>query len=190
MPLEESETIDIVANDESGGLLLVITDAGVTRDPDERFSLLLPKLTTYLRYVFSDAFASDHPEQKPEAVTIKVVCATPPTEQMKGVTEAKHPAHQGLAVPVLFELFEGKGGAAPSAPAVDVDPADFLRGLEKLRNVALFTGVALLVIGIVGYFNKGNNPVPPGIGAAVFIVVGAVLARLVAAEQRKLDADS
>jgi hypothetical protein len=109
MPIEDAGTIDMATTDASGKLQLVITDSGVTRDPEKRFELLLAKLTTYLRYVFSPGFAEEHPQLRPESVDIVVICALPPTERMKGITEVRHPQHREVAVPVSFEVFEGRG---------------------------------------------------------------------------------
>jgi hypothetical protein len=109
MPIENAGAIDMATTDASGKLQLVVTDSGMTRDPEKRFALLLAKLTTCLRYVFSPQFAEEHPQSKPESVGIAVICALPPTDRMKGITEVRHPQHREVAVPVSFEVFKGRG---------------------------------------------------------------------------------
>ncbi len=69
MPLEDVKSIDIALTDAAGNPQLVITDSGETRDPEQRLQLLLAKLTTYLRYIFSEEFAKEHPQSKPQSVS-------------------------------------------------------------------------------------------------------------------------
>ena len=82
MPLEDPDTIDLMATTTDGKPLLVITDAGLSRSDEERFEKLVAKLTSYVTFVMSEDFASRFPESRPSDATIEVVCADPPTEQM------------------------------------------------------------------------------------------------------------
>jgi hypothetical protein len=115
MPLEDVKSIDIALTDAAGNPQLVITDSGQTRDPEQRLQLLLAKLTTYLRYIFSEEFAKEHPQSKPQSVSIKVMCALPPTDKMRNISRVRHPQHKEWAIPVTYEVFPGSGGAAPAS---------------------------------------------------------------------------
>src|SRR5438132_12859566 len=108
MPLEDPEVIDIITTPEPGKLELVICDAGVTTDPRERLELLVAKLRAYVGYILSDEFSQKHPGLGPDDVGIGVVCATPPTPEMLGVTHIRPHAQPDRLIPVTFSLFHGE----------------------------------------------------------------------------------
>ena len=103
--LEESDRIDMAIPTPDGKLLLVITDSGMTADPDERFGLLLAKLGTYVGYVVSEEFSKSHPQHKPTDAVIRIMCAQPPSEKMKGLTQVMPSGRKDLAIPVEFQVF-------------------------------------------------------------------------------------
>ncbi len=77
MMLEQTDRIDVIAKTPDGKLLFVITDAGLTPDPEERFRLLLAKLSTYVGYIMGDDFSREHPDKAPSDVAIQIMCARP-----------------------------------------------------------------------------------------------------------------
>ena len=60
MPLEDPNVIDMGVTPVPGELVLVITDAGITSDPEERLKKFKAKLETYVGYVSGECFADDH----------------------------------------------------------------------------------------------------------------------------------
>lgn len=106
--LEETDQIDMAARTDEG-IQLIITDAGMVEDDQERMALLLAKLRTYAAYVTSSQFASDLPNVPPDRVTIKVMCRTEPSAEMRQVRAVRAKAPDGaeaLAIPVEFEVFQ------------------------------------------------------------------------------------
>jgi len=57
--LEDAEQIDIITQANDGKLILVITDAGITTDPDDRFAKLIEKLKTYVGYLTGQSFKAE-----------------------------------------------------------------------------------------------------------------------------------
>ena len=107
MPLEDPSVIDMGIKEDGGRLALVITDSGMTTDPDERLRMLLAKLRTYAEYVTSNEFSAEHPGSAVENVGIRVMCAVPPTEQMKGMTHVTPTCDVEIRIPIEFVLFPG-----------------------------------------------------------------------------------
>lgn len=103
--LEESDSIDMMVTSQDGKLLLVITDAGLTTDEDQRLALLASKLRTYVSYVWGKQFAVDHPQKKPSEVVIQVMCAMPPTPRMQSLTAVTPSGDPSRAVAVRFQHF-------------------------------------------------------------------------------------
>lgn len=85
MTLEDPSRIDIVTREKDGRIALVIVDAGVTTDPQERFDMLLSKLKAYVNYVMSIKFKEQYLDVRARDVLISVVCRNPPTEAMKRI---------------------------------------------------------------------------------------------------------
>lgn len=105
--LEESDKIDMAVATPDGKLMLVITDAGITADPDQRFALLLAKLGSYVGYVVSEDFSRSHPKHKPADVVIRIMCAQPPSTKMQGLTQVSPSGRKDLSIPVEFQVFPG-----------------------------------------------------------------------------------
>lgn len=110
MTLEESYRIDIVTKTDEGKISLVITDAGLTTDPQERFAKLIAKLKAYVGYVMGKSFQDDHPGMSTQDVMIVVMCKTPPTEQMQEITQVTPSGDPHNSIPVVFQVFAGKDG--------------------------------------------------------------------------------
>lgn len=104
--LEETDKVDMVVP-RGDHLLLIITDAGITENAEERASLFKQKLLTYATYLDSPEFESDHPGMSRDRVSIKVMYRTPPPAEMQRVTSVTMRS-TSLAVPVEFEHFPGR----------------------------------------------------------------------------------
>ncbi|MDB6026436.1 MAG: hypothetical protein JWM68_2659 [Verrucomicrobiales bacterium] len=110
MPLEDLDSIDIILTpDEKGKIALIITDSGVTTDEEERYRLFMTKSKRYLREVYSSEWLSQYPGKKPTDFFIKVVCFTPPTEEMNRVKVVRSMQNSKQQLPVTFEVWKPAG---------------------------------------------------------------------------------
>jgi hypothetical protein len=124
MSLEDPDVVDIITTPAPGKLQLVICDAGVTTDPRERLNKLLAKLRSYVGYLLSNEFATEHPDLGPDDVSIGVVCSTPPTLEMLQWTHVRPRVDPPRLIAVHFSLFDGTTTTPlkpdePEAPARD-----------------------------------------------------------------------
>ncbi len=110
MPLENPEVIDIILKPVQNKLKLVITDAGVTTDCEERMNLFVAKLRTYVAYITSEEFRAEYPSIRPNDVTICLVTRNPPTEQMSAITHVTPTGDKDNRIAVQFEMFGGSDG--------------------------------------------------------------------------------
>ncbi len=101
--LEETDRIDLISRTEDGKVILGITDAGITTDPQQRFNLLVANVRTCIAYILGDEFERDHPGQSASDAGICVLCANPPTEQMKKLSTVRPTSRPDLVIPVQFE---------------------------------------------------------------------------------------
>ena len=85
MPLEATDYVDIITSSPDGRIQLVITDSGITTDPDERLRLLVEKAKTYVTYIRSDSFTKEHPGKGIDDCDIVVMTRFPPTESMSSI---------------------------------------------------------------------------------------------------------
>lgn len=106
--LEESDRIDIVTKSPDGKLTLVITDAGLTPDPEQRLEKLLSKLRTYVGFVIGPDFKKEYPQDDIKDVQILVVCKIPPTDEMKKIKQVTPHGEHEKTIDVLFQLFPGQ----------------------------------------------------------------------------------
>lgn len=109
MPLEDTEHIDIITRSEDGKVMLVITDAGITTNPDERFNMLIEKLKTYVAYVMSEDFKKEYSGLTLNDINILIMCKIPPTEQMRQITKVTPKGEPEKAISVIFQVFPGAG---------------------------------------------------------------------------------
>ncbi|HEX4954151.1 MAG TPA: hypothetical protein VF017_12235 [Thermoanaerobaculia bacterium] len=109
MPLEDPSVIDIIARPAPGKVALVITDAGITTDPDQRYRKLIEKAATYLEYAFGPDFRKDFPELAPADASILVLCRLPPTPPMQALDRVTLAADPTKGLGVTFQLFPGSG---------------------------------------------------------------------------------
>ena len=146
MPLENTDVVDIITTSQQGQTVLVITDAGVTTDPEERYALFMEKLKTYVAAIMSGELAKDLPASSSGDYQIRVMCVLPPTEEMLAVQAIKPRGENIDAILVEFEIFSfgddkpQKVERAPlEAPEISEDLAgaiDFAltMGLEALKE--------------------------------------------------------
>ncbi len=106
MPLEEVTTLDMVLREGEGELALVVTDAGVTTDPDQREQLFVAKIRNYMGFLLSDEFTKRFPDVRRDKVRFLVMTRLPPTPQMKEISTVQA---GGLAVAVVFQELAGSG---------------------------------------------------------------------------------
>lgn len=165
MALANLTTIDIISKPNAEGkVCLIITDAGLTTDPDARFALLARKLQGYVNAVVNGDLAMECPDQKPSDFFIRVVCAHPPTEAMLKITSVGQSANQ---IPVFFGVWnpdrpEAADAPAPEAATAAAGPASG-RSSFPWRLGLLF---ALPVIAVAGYFGYEHlQPNSPGAGS-------------------------
>jgi hypothetical protein len=106
MSLRHPEMLDIVVKQRGGdGYRLIAYDEGDIQDPDERFRLMMEKLATYVHFVASGQFFEQYPDARDKALTITVVCKTPPSDTMicvEGVASREQPDIR-VAVEVLSD---------------------------------------------------------------------------------------
>lgn len=97
--LEEVNKIDMII----AGTVLVITDAGITRDINERRELLRKKLHSYTVALTNGQLADHIPD--PRSAVIEVMCADPPEETYQGIDSVEVNPPNGppsFVVPVTF----------------------------------------------------------------------------------------
>jgi hypothetical protein len=107
--LENTDTIDILTNLRSiggHGVELYIVDGGTVGEDERRYQLLTAKLATYVQYVMSYEFFQEYPGLTPGDVTIRVVCAIPPTEAMAEITAVCAQSDLAHPITVTFESTE------------------------------------------------------------------------------------
>ena len=106
LALEDPNTLDIVLKPKDGKLTLIITDAGLTIDSQERLNKLITKLKSYVGYIVSNEFKKEYSDIKPKDVIIKVVCKNEPTEQMKQITRIMPHGDKENMIQVEFEVIK------------------------------------------------------------------------------------
>ncbi len=106
MTLEEPNKLDIIGKTKDGKIFLVITDAGITTNPDERFQRLIMKIQSYVNYVMSDSFKKEYPKIKPKDVIIRVICKNEPTDQMKQVENVGPKGDKENRISVTYEVMK------------------------------------------------------------------------------------
>jgi hypothetical protein len=145
MPLESPDSIDIITWDDNEGTTLVLTDAGVTTDPEERNALFAQKIRTYAQAIFSGILVEDNPEFSPEKCQIRVICSTQPTPEMLKFSAIRpRDAREEKPIPVEFELMTLRGGtqAVPiERPKLVAPPVS--AELKKLIDMTFDFGLGL-----------------------------------------------
>ncbi len=114
MPLEDTDSIDMGLEPTPGKIQLVITDAGITTDPEERMKLFMEKLKTYVGFIMSPRFKTDYPNIQPKDVSISVVCKNPPTEKMAAITQVTPRGDRENQIAIEFSGFRGSEAPQPT----------------------------------------------------------------------------
>jgi hypothetical protein len=115
--LEESDRIDMALKLPDGRVRLVITDAGVTTDAEQRANLLALKLGIYAKYVGDGEFRTNFPDKSPADCEIVVMSRLPATEQMQQMSNVALVNRPEAKIPVRFETFDPDAGALSTAAA-------------------------------------------------------------------------
>ncbi len=173
MPLEDSNCIDIIGNRDDGGLVLIITDAGITTDPPERRSLYQEKLKAYVNYVISEEFTQDYPEVPRDKVSILAVCKTPPDEQLAAITRVNPRGDASLSIPVSFQLFDDE--ALDGGDDVDCgEPATPVPTPRQGVLVRRLVATLFILVGAIAMYRsiKDGWAVPPMVVGCFFLFAG------------------
>jgi hypothetical protein len=127
--LEESDQIDIITTSSDGKLQLVIADAGLITDPQQRFETFIRKLKAYVGYAISPDFKKDHPQHDIKDVQILVMCKIPPTDEMMKIKQVTPHGQHDQAIDVLFQVFPGSDG--PETSSKKSEPQRVTNNSEK-----------------------------------------------------------
>ncbi len=105
--IEDYNTIDAIATEEDGTICLVIMDAGLTENDEERFSYFTEKLKAYLSYLLCGGFKEDYSEKSLSDVKILVRCRLPPSEDMENIQAIANPDNHSEYVNIEYDYFPG-----------------------------------------------------------------------------------
>lgn len=173
MPLEDPTQIDLITTSDDGSVNLVITDSGLTADPAERLRKLLTKLRVYVNYAVSEEFRAAYPDVPPEKVSIVVVCATPPTPEMRNIMKVTPHNDRERQIAVRYEIFtptlDGPAPDTGSLSAMAVNPKPTIaQGCGKIlmRIMAL----ALLVLGALSFYIRFTLDMAEQDGWSIFSI--------------------
>jgi len=114
--LEEYDKIDTITKSDDERIQLVIMDAGLTEDPDERYGHLINKLRTYVAYSTSAKFKEEYPDITPDKVSFLVMCRIPPTEKMENTTTISRADNQEEKFTINYRYFPGADGDSEATP--------------------------------------------------------------------------
>ena len=107
MSLRKPDVIDILMRDPADGSPeLLMVDTGDIRDEQERHQRFLDKLAAYAAFVDHGGYREQFPDAEAAQVRVRVVCSRPPNGSMEGVQSVILREHDGVRVPVVFELEE------------------------------------------------------------------------------------
>lgn len=85
--------------------MLVIADAGLTTDPEERFGFFLGKLKSYVGAILAGVLEEDFPNVKLSDYTIELQYQTEPTEAMRQVTHVTPRGDKNNMIPIVFQPY-------------------------------------------------------------------------------------
>jgi hypothetical protein len=105
--LEDHGIIDDIHQPEDDRIELMIFDAGITTEPEERYAHLVEKLKAYAYYVVKGDFKKDFPGKSIDDVAIRVMCRLPPTEQMTQFDWLPNPDNEAEWLMIHYEHFPG-----------------------------------------------------------------------------------
>lgn len=106
MALEEIDVIDMITKRGADGRYgLIVSDEGVTEQPEMRLALLHRKLLTYRDAIAGGQLAETCPGAEPGDFFVQVVCEQPPTPEMQNITHLVTKAEPPIEIPVVFTAF-------------------------------------------------------------------------------------
>ncbi|HEY1170775.1 MAG TPA: hypothetical protein VGH19_05335 [Verrucomicrobiae bacterium] len=106
MPLEETDSIDMITQRGADGRYgLIITDEGVTKEPQARLELLRKKLLRYRDAVMDGQLAETCSGALPGDFFVQVVCELEPTREMQKITHIVTKTEPPIEIPVVFSEF-------------------------------------------------------------------------------------
>jgi hypothetical protein len=157
--LEEYDKIDTITQADDGTIQLVIMDAGLTEDPDERYGHLINKLRTYVAYSTSSKFRADYPDVTPDKISFLVMCRIPPTEKMKNTTTIARADNKDETFTISYRHFPGADGDTETPTSSGKEPA---LTSEKPSNVPVHITFGFLFLFIAAtryliYFGPGQE---------------------------------
>lgn len=103
--IEEADRIDMAMVAPDGRVILMISDGGITTDPQLRFELLKNKLRTYSSYVSSDDFTEDFPGKSERDTTVRVMSRIPATSEMLKIRAVAASGEPAKTILVEYENF-------------------------------------------------------------------------------------
>ena len=126
MPLEEVDVIDMITKRGSDGRYgLIVTDEGVTAEPDKRLALLQRKLLTYRQAVVQGELAETCPGATSGDFFVQVICELPPTREMRNITHVLTKTQPAIEIPVVFTEFpEGSWKGVETAEEDELGMSD------------------------------------------------------------------
>lgn len=174
--IEEHNKIDAIAIAKDGFVELVIMDAGITEDPEQRFTHFIEKLKAYVYYVIEGDFKKDYPEKTQNEVRFLVMCRLPPTDRMTKLSRLSNPEKPEEGFPIIYRQFSGSDDTPTASPSLQTSKSQ-----SKKNGLVLYAGLALAALtaiaATIGWINVGRNPIPGFVIAAVFASFGLILSK-------------
>jgi hypothetical protein len=105
MSVEEINSIDIISVDETGQVILTVSDHLEWWDNLKHQEILQAKLNAYLRFVESGEILESYPSAKDRRIAIRVVFKfAPDQEALEFLGRVRH-VIEGAGIPFRHELF-------------------------------------------------------------------------------------
>jgi len=144
--LEECDKIDATAITKDGKLELVVMDAGLTEDPEERYQHLIEKLKVYLFYLTKGDFKKDHPDRTATDTQIRVMCKLPPTDKMSQMSAVRNPDNPSEVVVIVFQHFPGADGKEDEGKELPESPCSRVPTYPAASNMPVHITFVLLFL--------------------------------------------
>ncbi len=126
MTMSEPNRIDIVAEDEQRGKVLLVMTEHRPWEAGPMHDQFRAKLQAYLNYVLGGRFAQDHPGKGPRDVVIQVGCREAPGAATLALFEKARRDLRQHGIEFEYEVLVRSGGPRPPvapAPATGQAPA-------------------------------------------------------------------
>lgn len=138
MPLEDSDIIDMItARNSEGKYGLIITDAGITTDPEERQRLFEQKLLAYRHAIVNNLLADSCQDASPADFYIQVLCQNRPSKPMRSITHLLTEDVVPVEIPIIFSEFpEGSWGEETEADKAEGSLSEDMQGAVETAFMA------------------------------------------------------